>query len=181
MFLNKAQVWVETAVYTLIGMAVITIILIMAMPQIDRIKDKSIVEQTIVAMNTLNGKMVEIEQSPGNTRVVEFKVSGGGSFEIDGEKDLIKYVIDDTKLEITEEGEEIKEGNVIIKTKKRASKYEVTLLMRYDNINISYNGEDLSKTLNSGPTPYKIIIENKDINPGPPSPSDKINLDFSVI
>ena len=43
----KAQVWVETAVYTIIGLAIIGIILAIANPSIQRYKDNAVIEQTI--------------------------------------------------------------------------------------------------------------------------------------
>ena len=59
-FLKKGQVWIETVVYTLIGLSIIAIILTMAMPQIDKMKDKSVVEQTATALNELDKKIIVI-------------------------------------------------------------------------------------------------------------------------
>jgi hypothetical protein len=174
--LKIAQVWVETAVYTLIGLTVIAIILATAVPQIDKIKDRAIIEQTISAMNTLDAKIAEVEQNPGNIRSVSFKVSKG-SLEIDGEKNQIRYVLEDTKLAASEPDTEVKQGNIIMKTEKTGSKYKINLIIRYENLNITYSDEDKLKTLNSGSTPYKILMENKDLN----SINGKINIDFTTV
>ena len=80
-------------------------------------------------------------------------------------------------LELSEEDSEIKQGNIVLTTKRIGSKFEINLKMAYKNINITYDGREETKTLNAGATPYKIIIENKDID----SISGKINIDFSVI
>ena len=62
-FLKKGQVWIETVVYTLIGLSIIAIILTMAMPQIDKMKDKSVVEQTATALNELKSQLRSMDVS----------------------------------------------------------------------------------------------------------------------
>jgi len=172
---KQAQVWVETAIYTLIGISVMAIILTMAISQIDKMKDKAIIEQTISAFNTLNDKILEVEQAPGNVRVVEFRITKG-KLEIDAGKDLIKYTLEDTKLEFSETGEEVKQGDIILKTEKKAANFDITLTMRYD-LNITNKGGEGIKTLSAGATPYKIVIESKE----PEEVDGKTIIEFSVI
>ena len=43
----KSQVWVETAIYTLIGLTIITIIMSIALPQIEKMKEKAIITAAI--------------------------------------------------------------------------------------------------------------------------------------
>lgn len=173
---KSAQVWVETAVYTLIGLTIIAIILATAIPQIDKIKDRAVVEQTITAMDSLNKKISETEQNAGNVRSIDFRVSKG-RIEIDGENDEIRYVIEDSNLKLSEEDTQIKQGNILLVTEKTGAKYKIRLTIKYDNINITYDGEDNKKTLNAGTSPYKIIIENKDAG----SLGQKVQIDFNVI
>ena len=179
---NKAQVWVETVVYTLIGLTVIGIILSMALPQIDKAKDKALIEQTVTALNILNQKISEVEQAPGNSRVVEFSISKG-KLEIDSSasssesKGLIRYTLGDTKLELSEVGQDIKQGNIILRTEKMPARFKITLTMEYPNLNITNeNGEEI-KTLQAGTTPYKIIIENKETS----STQENTKIEFSII
>ena len=162
---NKAQVWVETVIYVLIGLALIAIVLSMAIPQIEKVKDKGIIEQTVTAMETLNNKIIEIEQAEGNTRVVSFKIAKG-NLEIDGENNLIKYVMEDTKLKLSEENTETKQGNIILRTEKKGSKFIISLIMEYKNLDIEYDGGDINKILSAASTPYKIIIENNRLRCG---------------
>ena len=75
----KAQVWVETAIYTLIGITIIAILLATLTPQIDKIKDKGIIQQTIDAMNVLDNKISEVSQSPGSVGVVKLTIGKGKS------------------------------------------------------------------------------------------------------
>lgn len=176
---KRSQIWVETVVYTLIGLSVIAIILTMALPQIEKSKDKVLIEQTVTALNVLDKKISEVEQSPGNSRVVEFSIYKG-KLEISstGSADgLIRYTLEDTKLELSEIGEEIKQGNIILKTEKMPARYKITLTMNYPNLNITNKNKEEIKTLQAGTTPYKIIIENKETS----STQENTNIEFSII
>tara|TARA_Y100000034_G_scaffold125345_1_gene174740 strand:+ start:389 stop:922 length:534 start_codon:yes stop_codon:yes gene_type:complete len=160
MFLKKrGQVWVETAVYTLIGLSLIAIILSMATPQIEKIKDKTIIEQTISAFGVLDNKITEVQQSEGQVGKVVFKITKG-RIEINSNDNSIKYVLEDTKLEYTEPGVEIKQGNIIVKTEESGSRFNIILLMNY-NLDISNKNGDVNKILQSGAVPYNILMENK--------------------
>ncbi len=174
---NKAQVWVETVVYTLIGLTIIAIILSMAMPQIDKMKDKAIIEQTVVAMNTLDNKISYVEQTSGSVGIVNFKIAKG-KLEINSVNNSIKYILEDTKLEGSEPGVEIPpQGNIILLTEKMASRFRISLTMNYKNLNITNDGGDPIKTLHAGATPYKISIENKEVS----TTAQNTTLEFSVI
>ena len=170
----------ETAIYTLIGLTIIAILLSIAMPQIDRIKDRSVIRQTIEALNDLDNKLLEIGQSPGNVRVVNFKV-GKGKLEINPVIDSVIYSLENTKLELSELGKPIQEGPIVLETQKYGSNFNIILTMNYSsNLNITYDGSDENiKTLQAGVTPYKIQIENKGSNS---TLGDAIiNIDFNVI
>ena len=172
----KAQVWVETVIYTLIGLTIISIILAMVMPQIDKMKDKAIIEQTVVALNNLDTKISEVGQAPANSRVVNFKI-GKGKLEINSVNNSIKYILEDTKLEASEPGIEITQGNIILLTEKIASRFRISLTMNYNNLNIINENEEPIKTLHAGATPYKISIENKEVS----TTTEDTTIEFSVI
>ncbi len=180
MVMKKAQIWVETAIYTLIGLTIIAILLSIAMPQIDKIKDKSVIKQTIEALNDLDNKLLEIEQSPGNVRVVNFKV-GKGKLEINPVIDTIIYTLENTKLELSEPGKVIPEGPIFLETEEYGSNFNILLYMIYsDRLNITYGGSDENiKTLQAGVTSYKIQIENM----GSTSTLGDaiINIDFNIL
>lgn len=172
----RAQIWVETAVYTLIGLALIAIIIAMANPQIQKIKDKTIIEQTISAMNILNDKILEVQQSEGRVGKVVFKIARG-KLEIDSVDNLIKYTMEDTKLELSEPGVEIKQGNIILITEKTGARFNIVLLMRYA-IDITNKNDEEIKILQEGATPYNILIENKG---SPLGPGLTTQIDFEII
>jgi type II secretory pathway pseudopilin PulG len=157
---KKAQVWIETAIYTLIGLTIIGILITSATPQIEKIKDRGIITQTTEALNVFNNEIFEIEQAGGAERVVYFTVKKG-RLEIDPNKSIIQYVLEDTRLEFTEENTTVKEGNIDLLTKKRGSRFDIFLTMNYtDRLDMTFNGLKTVKVLHAGTTPYKIQIEN---------------------
>ena len=44
---KRGQIWVETVIYTLIGLTIIGLLLAVSKPQIDKQKDKALIEQKI--------------------------------------------------------------------------------------------------------------------------------------
>ncbi len=177
--LKKSQIWIETAIYTLIGLTVIAIVLSIANPQIEKIKDKSVVEQTITALNVLDSRILDISQSsPGNIRIIDFKIAKG-RLEIDSESNQIVYTLENTRLELTQAGlkQEIREGNVLIKTESQGRKYKITLRLNYPNLDLTSNNEKKLVSLTASSTPYKIQIENVGDN----QISQRTHVDFALI
>ena len=90
---KRGQIWVETVIYTLIGLAIIGLVLAAAKPKIDAKKDEIVIEQSIEALNNINNKIYEVQRAEGNRRGVELTV-GKGKFVIDIEGDKISWVIE---------------------------------------------------------------------------------------
>ena len=175
---KQGQIWVETAIYILIGLALIAIIITVATPQIEKIKDKSVISQTVDALNELDNKIIGVQQSEGSVGKVIFKISKG-RLEIDSNQDLIRYVLEDTKLELSEPGVEVKQGNIILVTEKSGARFNINLMINYSSKSdiTNANNEDV-KILQEGATPYNILIENKGSELGTET---KTQLDFNVI
>tara|TARA_Y100000310_G_C20559482_1_gene752308 strand:+ start:33 stop:572 length:540 start_codon:yes stop_codon:yes gene_type:complete len=174
---KRAQVWVETAIYTLIGLTIIAILLAAANPQIEKIKDKSILSQTAEAMNLLDNKISEVEQAAGNSREIRFTVAKG-KLKIIAEENLIQYVLEDTRLKLSEPEIVVKEGEIFILTKERGSRFDVFLTMNYTNrINMTFNNEEITEVLQAGTTPYRIVVENIGDN----LPTEDTHIDFNLI
>ena len=157
---KKAQIWVETAIYTLIGLSIIGIILAIATPAINNKKDEAIIEQTITALNALDKKMLETRETTSNIRNIEFRVKRG-KLVINSTENNIMYILEESKLEYSEPGVEVEYGKIIILTEKIGKKYNINLILPYENLNIIYKGEEKEKTLNPAATPYKLSLENK--------------------
>lgn len=173
---KKSQIWIETAIYTVIGLTIIAILLAVIIPQIEKTKDSGIVKQTIEAINVLDDKISEIEQGGGNIRIIDFRLSKG-RLEIDSENESIKYFLEDTRLELTQAGQDVRDGNIYIKTEKTGSKFKITLTRYYENFNITADNKDETKVLQAAATPYKIQIENVGDN----TINQKTHIDFSIL
>ncbi|MDD5193488.1 MAG: hypothetical protein PHF67_02775 [Candidatus Nanoarchaeia archaeon] len=173
---KKGQVWIETAIYTVIGLTIIAILLAVVTPQIDKTKDAGIVRQTIDAMNILSSKISEMEQAGGNIRIIDLKISKG-RLEIDAENNSIKYYLEDTRLEMSQPGQDIKDGDLYIRTEKVGSKFKIFITRYYDNINITNDNKEETKVLQAATTTYKLQIENVGDN----SINQKTHMNFVVL
>lgn len=157
----KAQIWVETAIYTLIGLVIIGIVLAIATPAIDKYKDELVIEQTITVLNDLNEKIIDTRDAgAGNKRIIPELRIKKGKLDIDSAENNITYTLEESRLEYSESGQEVKQGDIIIKTEKKGKKYDIILTLLYNDIDLTYNGRDEKKTLSAVSSPYKLSIEN---------------------
>ena len=115
---KKAQVWIETVIYTLIAFIMIGAVLSIVKPKIEELQDKAIIEQSISMMQQIDEIIrVLIEGGPGNKRQIELGIKKGVLI-IDGEKDKIVFEIE-SRHAYSEPGANISEGNLIINTEKK--------------------------------------------------------------
>ncbi len=156
----KAQIWVETVVYTLIGLSIIAVILALLTPKIQETKDKALIDQSISILDSLSRTVDDIKFSPGNSWPLQVKFDKG-KFFIDGTTDEIYFLFDDSKIKYSEEGQEISRGKIKIKTTTLNRNTAVKLSLNYSKIlNITYKGKDESHSFSSASLPYDLFIEN---------------------
>jgi len=165
---KKSQVWVETVVYTLIGLTIIGIVVGVATPRIKEVTDNAIIEQTISALTELNQKIIGTQSAIGSSRAVSFKIKKGEIF-IDSVKDQIIFTLKDTTLKYSEVGQSIEQGNLIIITQGEEGEYDLSLILDYSSVsnkplNITYNNKDEGSLLTQAPSPYQLLMENKGNN-----------------
>ena len=161
---RKAQVWVETVVYTLIGLTIIAIILAISIPSIERYKDKLIIQQTLSMMDDLDGKITNVrDDGAGNRRLIPELMLKKGKLEIKGDSDQINYIMERTRYQFSELGSTIQQGNMNITTQQigRNKFYNINITLNYPNINITYGGKDSNKTLTAASVAYRFTVENK--------------------
>lgn len=165
---KKGQVWIETVIYTLIGLALIGVVLAFVTPRINESKDKSLVEQTIVSLSNLDEKINEVASSPGNRRIVDFTIKKG-SLYINSTGDSLIFEIGKLTKPYSEVNVTINSSRVEIISIMDQKESKVYLTLRYlGRFNITYSGNDdlVSKKLISAATSYKLSITNKGINNG---------------
>lgn len=164
--LNKnGQVWIETVLYTLIGISLIALVLAFAMPKINEMKDKAVVEQTINSLNSLDDRINVVLQATGNKRLWELTIKRG-EFYINSSTDEAIIVISDLGKPYMEVGSEVDFGKVKVASSQGSKYYIATMRLDYSNeLNITYMSDDLKDVkFSPAPTPYRFTIESTGIS-----------------
>lgn len=157
MRLNRGQVWVETVIYTLIGLTIIGLVMAVALPKINEKKDEIMIEQSIEALGNIDDKIYEVQRAVGNRRVVDLDISKGALI-IDMDENTVSWVLD-SRLKYSEPGISVPLGRMNVTT-TAAGPWEVELKMGYD-VDIQFDGANFgTRRLDVAPTPYGLVIEN---------------------
>jgi hypothetical protein len=159
--MNKhGQVWVETVIYTLIGLALIGLVLAILTPKIKEFRDRSTIEQTIDSLNLVDSKVVDVLDAPGNKRKVNFRLERG-KIVIEPKRDEVRYVLEESNVRYSEPGVPVNIGRIRILTEELTEKYKITLSLNY-TYNITYYGDDSGvEEFSPVSIPYEFFIENK--------------------
>lgn len=156
--MKKGQVWVETVIYTVIGLSLIGVVLALVTPKINEYRDRVAIEQAIESLNTIDIKINELTDSPGNVRVVYYSLKKG-ALEFDAINDSIVYRIDDSHVLYSESGLESSIGRIKVLSTEGQKRHKVQLKMEYD-FNLDYAGNESARVFNSATTPYKLSFRN---------------------
>jgi len=154
---KRGQVWIETVIYTLIGLTIIGLVLAVALPKINSKKDEVMINQASQALDSIDDKIYEVQRAVANRRTVNLEI-GKGRLIIDLDNDSISWVLD-SKFKYSEPGIEVPRGNLIVLTEE-TDPWTVTLRLDYE---VDLRFDDMTvgtKELDSAPTPYKLMIEN---------------------
>ncbi len=160
--INKlGQIWIETVLYTLIGLSLIGLTLTFVMPRINASKDIATIEQTMESLNVFQKKIdALIEGGSGNVRNIDMYLGRGELFIIP-ERDEIKIILYDFEAPYTEENEEVPIGKAIILTEKSQKKYKENIYITYGGVaDIFYDGSEEQKKFTPVSIPYKFSVEN---------------------
>ena len=153
----KGQIWVETVIYTLIGLALMGLVLAFVMPKINESKDRIILQQTITSLNDIDEKINSVLQATGNIRTLDL-VMKRGELTFDAPNNKIIFTMPDSRVLFSEPGAEVNIGRIKILTQEGAKVHAVSLTIDYSQ-NITFNGRDILQKLTQAPSPYKISIE----------------------
>jgi len=158
---RRSQAWVETVVYTLIGLTIIGIVVGMATPRIKELTDRAIIEQSMVAMNNINQKMISVRTAEGTTLKIDFRIKKG-ELEINALENKLSFILRETGLMFSEPGTSISQGDIEILTQENNKKYDIYLILDYSGVlDITYEGANIDKILTQAPTAYPILIKNR--------------------
>jgi hypothetical protein len=172
--MKKAQVWVETVIYTLIAFVLIGTVLFFARPEIQELQDKAVLEQSMNLLKGMNDMILSIVQGgPGNRRIMELGLKRG-LLKIDGINDQIIFEMEG-EYEYSELGKSIDVGgDITALTHEKGNFYLVTFTSDMSDYNITYAGEDKLKFINPSATSYKISFLNKGKENG------KLKIDLEI-
>ncbi len=166
---KKAQVWIETVLYTLMGIALIGIVLAITTPRINESRDRILVEQTIKSFSVWDERIGElIDRGQGNVRNIPAFTMKRGELLINSTSDEIIFVVDGLSKPYSEVGFEIREGNVRITSYETEKSAYTVLILNYKNItNITYGGSDQNRKFTAASTAYSFSIRNLGGQPYP--------------
>ena len=157
---RKGQVWIETVIYTLIGLALIGLVLTILTPKIKEFRDRTVIEETLSLLNVFDSKITDILSAPGNKRKIEMTIDKG-KFTIDSQNDTLRFILDEAHIKYSEPGVSIEIGRVNLTTETTGENYKITLEVYYLH-NITFEGSDLeSVDFTPVSIPYDIFLENK--------------------
>ncbi len=162
---RSGQVWVETVIYTLIGIAIMGILIATTAPRIEEWKDRALIEQSMESLGEINAKISELQKvAPGNQRSFNLKI-GKGKLIIDSKNDKIYWELD-IGFEYGESGTSIMDG-IINTTTLGDDPWTVRLEIPLPvNIKVRYNGKEEQKEFGESPTPYRFSVKNEGIENG---------------
>lgn len=153
------QIWVETVIYTLIALTMMGAVLAFAIPRIEEIQDKSVIDQSINAVKDINNVILSVVQGgAGNKRIIETNIKKG-TLTIDGKGDKIIFEME-TDYVYSEQGQTVNIGNIEAITEDIGGTNIILLSSNY-NYNITNNGKEENRTIEDSTTPYTVSIENK--------------------
>jgi len=157
---NKGQIWIETVLYTLIGLALIGIVLAIITPRINESKDRSIVEQSITTLNLIDSKINEVvEGGGGNVRNIDSLTLKRGELYINASNNSISIEISDLTSPYSQVGVAINFGRTKVLTRENGRYYSVKISIEY-GFDLKYDGTNNVKKFTSASLPYRLSIEN---------------------
>lgn len=157
-FRKRGQVWVETVVYTLVGLAIISLLLATTKPRIDEIKDKSLIEQSIEGLNTIQEKVLEISRGTGSRQILGLEITKGTLY-IDAKNNSIYWIMETSYL-YSEPGESVMVGNINITLTEEGEQRTIRLERKFDSFDLKFSGKDEVKSFEKSSAQYKISLEN---------------------
>jgi type II secretory pathway pseudopilin PulG len=159
-----AQVWIETVIYTLIGLSILGLLIAVATPKINQMVDKSTLVNSFDSLNTLNEQIRDTMTAAGNQREILLTVKKG-EYNIDGNRSFFSFVLKNSNFKYSEIGVTFKQGDINVLTTDRGNKkYDVLFFLNYSSFNITYDNKNILKQLTASPNGYNLIIQNKGNN-----------------
>lgn len=165
---RKGQIWVETVIYTLIGLSLIGVAIALISPKINETQDRTVVEQSITSMNDFDREIRDVlDSGAANVRLLDTFSMRRGELFIDAANDAIIFEISNLKGPYSEPGVSIRSGPITIVTEEGQKFYPVKLTLNYSGrADITYRGTNDLKKFSAASTPYSFSIQNLGVGGG---------------
>ena len=161
---KKGDLWVSAALYTALGLILITVILSVGMPFIDKIKNRNTLLQTKELLYGMDALIREVDNEGVGSRRPLYVDLQAGEFliqdEAANEKVLWKFISDDklgieSGSSVGQSGPIIKEGSLNLQSTKVGQGYEIKIWVEYkDRI-------DIRSTLKQLSGRYDLVVEHR--------------------
>jgi len=160
MLKKRGQIGIEVVVYTLIGLAILAVVLATVTPKIKEYSDRAIIKQTEESLNSLDETISAIQLASGNQREVDLRIRKG-EIIINPLEDTIKFTLKDSNLKYSQPGVTYQNGNIDVLTENVTGGYDITLSLNYKNsVNITIDdAESENIQLTSSPNLYRLLIK----------------------
>jgi type II secretory pathway pseudopilin PulG len=159
MFKKRGQVWIETVIYTLIGLTIIGILLSIVVPKINQMNDKALILQSINGLNKIDEQISSTLAAAGNSREIDIAFKKG-EYVIYPQGSQIIFVLKSTGLKYSEPGQTTVQGEVNVTTLERNKQYDIYVSLDYSYLNLTFNYDKQNKTLSPSSVGYKLVAEN---------------------
>lgn len=163
--MKRGQVWIETVIYTLVGLALIGLVLGVVTPRINEYRDKAVIEQTISVMNSIDSVIKAISTDPGNARVIDVRIKEG-TISVDSDNEKISYLLEDSDIVYSEEGITTQIGNIDVLTSKVGNRVDVMLSLDYSGRFDIFEEANSERIFAPSPVPYRFRFENIGLQEG---------------
>ena len=142
------------------------ILLAFIKPKIESATDRSTIEKSIELLSKIDSTIGDIKYISGNSRLLKVLIKSG-SLTINPLEDTITFLIEDSQYEYSEIGKEIEifGEHLTVNTSSSNNILNVKLILSYkDELNITYKNNEENYAMQKSPTPYDLLITNKDIS-----------------
>ena len=160
---RQGQVWMETMLYTLVALGIISAVIAFAAPKIREAQEKAVIERGLDRLRTMDALILEVGTLPtDNARTLTLDIPRG-MLVIDGVKEEIVLSIPEVRKPYSEVGIVVQDGRVQVLTTKTDKTHTITLTISYQaqNINVTSNAKERVQELTQAPTPYTLVIRNQ--------------------
>lgn len=128
---KSGQVWIETVLYTVIGLSIIAMVLSFTYPKIRMAQEQLLIEQSIATLNNLDTVITTVnDRGPGNVKTYTFSLKRGRLI-LDEGSETISIELKDIKHEYSEINVPVTEGRVTIITSEGQKGNTVTIKTSY--------------------------------------------------